>query len=159
MTVTSFLADHSTDGLKERGLEKESGPCSTRWGLCSTKPTFATIVKATLGRKLTDRAEHVWGFASTERHLEGKQKLLTDMSKSCLKKCCDTFFCWGCYNDEFMCSTNQLQPTHVFVLCPPQKYPFMCLYCVHLKSTHSCVCTVSTSKVLLSISTASMAQQ
>ena len=60
----------STDGLKERGVEKGSGRQSTLQG--RERPVFngtyigntGTVLRATLGRLLRDGAEHVWAFPS-----------------------------------------------------------------------------------------------
>ena len=58
---------HSTNRLKERGVEKGSGRHSTLQGRerCVFNQTnIGTVSRATLGRLLRDRAERVWAFPS-----------------------------------------------------------------------------------------------
>ena len=59
---------HSTDHLKERGVEKGSGWHSTLQGRersVFNQTNIGTVLRATLGRLLRDGAEHVWAFPST----------------------------------------------------------------------------------------------
>ena len=58
---------HSTDGLKERGVEKGSGRHSTLQGRQRSvfnQTTIGTVWKAALGRLLRDDDERVWAFPS-----------------------------------------------------------------------------------------------
>ena len=58
---------HSTDRLKERGVEKESGRHSTLQGRersVFNQTNIGTVLRATLGRLLRDGAERVWAFPS-----------------------------------------------------------------------------------------------
>ena len=58
---------HSTDRLKERGVEKGSGRHSTLQGRersVFNQANIDTVSKATLGRLLRDGAERVWAFPS-----------------------------------------------------------------------------------------------
>ena len=58
---------HSTDRLKERGVEKESGRHSTLQGRersVFNQTNIGTVLRATLGRLLLDGAERVWAFPS-----------------------------------------------------------------------------------------------
>ena len=55
---------HSTDRLKERGVEKEAADiptCKVENDLCSTRQILALFRR----RLLRDRAEQVWAFPST----------------------------------------------------------------------------------------------
>ena len=59
---------HSTDRLKERGVEKDSGRHSTLQGRQRSvfnQANIGTVSRATLGRLLRDGAERVWAFPST----------------------------------------------------------------------------------------------
>ena len=59
---------HSTDRLKERGVEKGSGQHSTLQGRersVINQTNIGTVSRATLGRLLRDGAERVWAFPST----------------------------------------------------------------------------------------------
>ena len=58
---------HSTDRLKERGVEKGSGRHSTLQGrerAVFNQTNIGTVSRATLGRLLRDGAERVWAFPS-----------------------------------------------------------------------------------------------
>ena len=58
---------HSTDRLKERGVEKGSGRHSTLQGRERSvfkQANIGTVSKATFGRLLRDGAERVWAFPS-----------------------------------------------------------------------------------------------
>ena len=58
---------HSTDRLKERGVEKGSGRHSTLQGRersVFNQTNTGTVSRATLGRLLRDGAERVWAFPS-----------------------------------------------------------------------------------------------
>ena len=58
---------HSTDRLKERGVEKGSGRHSTLQGRersVFNQTSIGTVSRATLGRLLRDGTEHVWAFPS-----------------------------------------------------------------------------------------------
>ena len=58
---------HSTDRLKERGVEKGSGQHSTiqgREGSVFNQANIGTVSRATLGRLLRDGAECIWAFPS-----------------------------------------------------------------------------------------------
>ena len=58
---------HSTDRLKERGVEKGSGRHSTLQGRersVSSQTNIGTVSVATFGRLLRDWAERVWAFPS-----------------------------------------------------------------------------------------------
>ena len=58
---------HSTDHLKERGVEKGSGRHSTLQGRersVFNQANTGTVSRATLGRLLRDGAERVWAFPS-----------------------------------------------------------------------------------------------
>ena len=58
---------HSTDRLKERGVEKESGRHSTLQGRersVFNQTNIGTVSRATLGRLLRDGVERVWAFPS-----------------------------------------------------------------------------------------------
>ena len=58
---------HSTDRLKERGVEKGSGRHSTLQGRersVFNQTNIGTVSRATLGRLLRDGAERVWAFPS-----------------------------------------------------------------------------------------------
>ena len=58
---------HSTDRLKERGVEKGSGRHSTLQGRersVLNQTNIGTVSRATLGRLLTDGAERVKAFTS-----------------------------------------------------------------------------------------------
>ena len=58
---------HSIDRLKERGVEKGSGPHSTLQGRersVFNQTNIGTVSRATLGRLLRDGAERVWAFPS-----------------------------------------------------------------------------------------------
>ena len=58
---------HSTDRLKERGVEKGSGQHSTLGGRersVFNQTNIGTVSRATLGRLLRDGAERVWVFPS-----------------------------------------------------------------------------------------------
>ena len=81
-TLRNFLntdkpEHHSTDRLKERGVEKGSGRRSTLQGRerSNDHSNIGTVSRATLGRLLRDGAESVWAFPSVQRHLELKLKL------------------------------------------------------------------------------------
>ena len=54
-------AHHSTNHLKERGAETESSTPRSAM-ICVQQITTDTVLMATLGRLLRDRAEHVWAF-------------------------------------------------------------------------------------------------
>ena len=59
---------HSTDRLKERGLEKGSSRHSTLQGRKRSvfnQANIGTASRSTLGRLLRDRAERAWAFPST----------------------------------------------------------------------------------------------
>ena len=61
------LEHHSTDCLKERGVEKGSGQYSTLQGRQRSvfnQANIGTVSRATLGRLLRDGAERVWAFPS-----------------------------------------------------------------------------------------------
>ena len=58
---------HSTDHLKERGVEKGSSRHSTHQGRersVFNQANIGTVSRATLGRLLRDGAERVWAFPS-----------------------------------------------------------------------------------------------
>ena len=58
---------HSIDCLTERGVKKGSGQHSTlqgqEWSVFN-QANISTVSRATLGRLIRDRAEHVWAFPS-----------------------------------------------------------------------------------------------
>ena len=59
--------NHSTDRLKERGVEKGSGRHSTFQGRersVFNQTNIGTVSRATLGRLLRDGVERVWAFPS-----------------------------------------------------------------------------------------------
>ena len=58
---------HSTDHLKERGVEKGSSRHSTLQGQersVFNQTNIGTVSRATLGRLLRDGVEHIWAFLS-----------------------------------------------------------------------------------------------
>ena len=68
---------HSTDRLKERGVEKGSGRHSTLQGperSVFNQTNIGTVSRATLGRLLRDGAERVWAFRALRCHLKLKLK-------------------------------------------------------------------------------------
>ena len=69
---------HSTDRLKERGVEKGSSLHSTLQGRersVFNKTNICTASRATLQRLLRDGAERIWVFQSATMHRELKLKL------------------------------------------------------------------------------------
>ena len=77
---------HSTDRLKERGVEKGSGRYSTLRGRERSvfdQTNIGTVSRATLGRLLRDGAERVWAFpsATTPSWAETELKLYFRLTK------------------------------------------------------------------------------
>ena len=69
---------HSTDRLKERGVEKGSGRHSTLQGRGRSvfnQTNIGTVSRGTLGRLLRNGAKRVWAFRALGCHLELKPKL------------------------------------------------------------------------------------
>ena len=79
------LEHHSTDHLKERGVEKGSGrhsPLRGRVPSVLNQTNIGTVSKATLGRLLRDGAERVWAFRTLRCHLELNPNLKLEVAVS-----------------------------------------------------------------------------
>ena len=72
---------HSTDCIKERGVEKGSGRHSTlqgwEWSVFN-HANIGTVLRATLGRLLRDGPERVWAFPSATMPSQAETETITD---------------------------------------------------------------------------------